>query len=661
MRIQSILVVNGTPELAQMVRRAAPQGTVVDEATGLPQALERVQQNRPSLIILNKIEPESAQRELLNRIRQGWITRHLLLLVVETGPQDGFYRILDEVPAPEPAFTASGPLLPQAEFFSRLDESIRFNLEESENVLKASILKPDNFCLIWEQIPGPGAFEMRQEHVIRNARRAADGEKVCAISVTDNPGGNPGISTDVLSREIRNLGVEPLVHVAFRDRSRNQCESLLYQLASIDINSLLLVTGDYPSNAAFGGTSRPVFDLDSVNGLRLAAEMNRGMEHETSRRKVRLAPTDFFCGVAFTPFKREEAEVMGQYYKLHKKILAGADFVTTQVGYDARKLHELLQWLKNQERSIPAIASVYVLSYTTAKVMNANRIPGCVVTDKMVAKLAEEATAKDRGRQAQLDRAARMYAIAKGMGFAGASISGQDLPYESVEYVINKGEELGGRWPDLVNEFDYPQEGGFYLFKRDGKTGLNSPELAARTQPPSRPFIYSFSRFVHAVALEPGRPLFTTVKPVLKFVDKHKALKNIFSWFEYVTKTSLYGCQNCGDCALFDVAYLCPVSQCPKNQRNGPCGGSYNGWCEVYPNERKCIWVKAYRRLKSQHQEDSIGDNIIPPCDWALWESSSWLNFFMGRDHVSARLGIKPAQDQSDASPEEKPRPSAKK
>jgi len=124
--------------------------------------------------------------------------------------------------------------------------------------------------------------------------------------------------------------------------------------------------------------------------------MNRGMEHETMRRKVRLASTDFFCGVAFTPFKREEAEVMGQYYKLHKKIQAGADFVTTQVGYDARKLHELLVWLQKQERSIPAIATIYMLSYTTARVMNTNRIPGCVVTDKMLAQLKEESSNKDK-------------------------------------------------------------------------------------------------------------------------------------------------------------------------------------------------------------------------------------------------------------------------
>jgi methylenetetrahydrofolate reductase (NADPH) len=91
------------------------------------------------------------------------------------------------------------------------------------------------------------------------------------------------------------------------------------------------------------------------------------------------------------------------------------------------------------------------------------------------------------------------------------------------------------------------------------------------------------------------------------------------------------------------------MSQCPKNQRNGPCGGSYEGWCEVYPNERKCVWVKAYNRLKASSEEDTIGEYTVPPCNWELMGTSSWLNFYLGRDHSAKRLGIQP--------PPEKPSP----
>jgi methylenetetrahydrofolate reductase (NADPH) len=127
---------------------------------------------------------------------------------------------------------------------------------------------------------------------------------------------------------------------------------------------------------------------------------------------------------------------------------------------------------------------------------------------------------------------------------------------------------------------------------------------------------------------------------LMGFVDKHKSLEKSFHTFEHGVKVGLYGCQDCGDCAIFDVGYLCPMSQCPKGQRNAPCGGSFEGWCEVYPYEKQCVWVRAYQRLKASHREDTIGENIVPPCNWELWQTSSWVNYFLGKDHVSKRSGI---------------------
>ena len=127
----------------------------------------------------------------------------------------------------------------------------------------------------------------------------------------------------------------------------------------------------------------------------------------------------------------------------------------------------------------------------------------------------------------------------------------------------------------------------------------------------------------------------------MRAVDSSSIARKAFHTLEYWIKTALYGCKDCGDCALYDVAYLCPVSQCPKDQRNAPCGGSYYGWCEVYPGEKQCIWVRVYQRLKSQGKEDTIGEHIVPPCNWDLWQTSSWVNYFLGRDHLAKRAGIR--------------------
>jgi methylenetetrahydrofolate reductase (NADPH) len=515
-------------------------------------------------------------------------------------------------------------------------------IAQQPNVLKEAILNPDVFAVTWEQIPGRGAFEPQQEATLENARKAAKTGKIHAVSVTDNPGGNPAISTEMLCVLIKKQGIEPLVHMALRDKNRNEGESLLYGMAAEGLRNVLMLTGDYPASSAFGTLPKPVFDLDSVHGLQLVTKMNRGIEQETAGKKTTLAATDFFAGAAVSPFKATEAELIGQYIKLKKKIEAGAGFIVTQVGYDTRKLHELLQWLKNNNYHVPVLANIYVLSYGAARVMNAGQIPGCVVTDKLLAILDEERKAGDKGKQNRFARAARQYAIAKGMGFAGVHIGGQGISYETVEYIIDKGNELTPRWQEFLPEFDFPQKDGFYLYQKDDKNGLNTDKLSDRITKPTHPFVYGLSRAAHATVFNPKSVVFKSFYPIAKGVDNTRACKHLLEGSEHMAKVALFGCQNCGDCGLFDVAFLCPIAQCPKNQRNGPCGGSQNGWCEVYPHEHQCIWVRAYDRMKAHGQEESFGKYIVPPNDWALRNTSSWLNYYCGRDHTAKRLGIKP-------------------
>jgi methylenetetrahydrofolate reductase (NADPH) len=364
-------------------------------------------------------------------------------------------------------------------------------------------------------------------------------------------------------------------------------------------------------------------------------------------KKVTLASTDFFAGVCVSPFKREESELIIQYYKLKKKIDAGAKFIITQVGYDARKFHELLQWLRINHCSLPALANIYILPYGTAKLMSVNKIPGCVVTSKLVAELAEEAKTQDKGKSTRLLRAAKLYAIAKGMGYAGAHIGGHGITSDMVEFIITQGEELSKNWQPFVAEFDYPQPDGFYLFEKDPRTGLNTNVLAKRPLNPSKPLIYQFSRLAHRLIFNEKSRRFGLLQKFAQRVDAVPKAKRVVGHVEHLIKAALFHCMDCGDCALFDIAYVCPMSQCPKNQRNGACGGSYEGWCEVYPNEQKCIWVQAYERLKAYGEEAKLGETIVPPCNWDLWQTSSWLNFYLGRDHTAKRLGVKPPQPKS--------------
>ncbi|MDA0711882.1 MAG: methylenetetrahydrofolate reductase C-terminal domain-containing protein, partial [bacterium] len=102
---------------------------------------------------------------------------------------------------------------------------------------------------------------------------------------------------------------------------------------------------------------------------------------------------------------------------------------------------------------------------------------------------------------------------------------------------------------------------------------------------------------------------------------------------ERVSKSILFDCRDCGDCSLFETAYLCPESQCVKNQRNGPCGGSRDLLCEVTDTE--CIWSRAYRRLKSENRASDLLTHAPVLQNQALRRTSSWVNAWLGKDHAS--------------------------
>lgn len=510
------------------------------------------------------------------------------------------------------------------------------------NRFKDSVLDKNTFSVTWEVVPGRGAREKSQEVAMLSALEAVKGEKVDAITITDNPGGNPAILADYLGTEILQIGIEPLVHFTCKDKNRNQIESQLYALDRAGVRNLLVMTGDYPV-AGYKGRPKPVFDLDPIHTLELISEMNGGLEVQGPKGPSNLQKSDFFAGAAVSPFKSNEAELMAQYYKLKKKIAGGAKFIVTQLGYDARKFHEVLQFLKINKIDIPVIGNIYILPFGAAKVMNSNSIPGCVVPDKLLAELDVERTAEDKGVSARLLRGAKMYAFMKGMGFAGVHIGGHGIKYDQVEYIIAKGEELSGNWQELIKEFDYPQPNGFYYFEKDQNISLNSDQPSNRKDLPldiKVPKVYSFMRSIHKLAFEPHSPFFPFMQGIFKLKKNNKAHS-----IEHLLKVVSNDCKDCGDCALTDVAYVCPMSQCPKSQRNGACGGSNQGWCEVYPNEKKCVWVQAYARLKKYGDEDQLGAYRVPPVNWNLYQTSSWCNFFMGNDHTAERLGIKKQLD----------------
>lgn len=505
-----------------------------------------------------------------------------------------------------------------------------------KNRFKEALFNPDEFPVTWELVPGRGAREAAQEKALEQAGQAAAGKQIIALTVTDNPGGNPAMSAAFMGGEILKLGGEPLVHFTCKDKNRNQIESELYALDRMGVRNLLVMSGDYPVTG-FQGRPAPVFDLDPIHTLQLITEMNQGLEYPGIKGTIKHKTADFFPGAVVSHFKATEAEQMAQYFKLKKKVAAGARFIVTQLGYDARKFQEVLLFMQQNDLKVPLVGNIYILPYGTAKMMNGGDLPGCVVPDKLLAELDAERNAPDKGQAARILRAARMYAIMKGLGFSGVHVGGHNIRYEQVIEIIRQGEALAPQWSDLTRYFDFPIPGGFYYFERDPGTGLNRKGTALRQERQldfSPEVMYCFSRIFHQLLFEPEKNFYGLMRGICRKLAGTK-MEGLFHKLEHLTKALLFDCRDCGDCALIDLAYLCPMSQCPKNQRNGACGGSFAGWCEVHPGKKKCVYVRAYARLKKYREENTLDKDCIPPCNWDFYQTSSWINFYLERDHTA--------------------------
>jgi len=499
---------------------------------------------------------------------------------------------------------------------------------------KEALLGKKEFIYTLELVPGRGSRGKTQDDVLRIAERAAKSRFVHAVSITDNPGGHPALSPDVIGLEISRLGIDPIIHFTCKDKNRNQIESILYSLDRNGLSNLLVMTGDFPLYG-FEGKAKPVFDLDSVQLLYLISRMNQGLDIDGKAPGggVQLPPTHFLKGCNVSPFKKYEPEVTAQYYRLHKKMRMGADFVITQLGYDARKFDELLRYVRQRESiRIPILGNVYILNLAVARIMNRGGVPGCVVTDELLHIYEEEAGTPDKGKAASLKRAAKLIAILKGIGYDGVHIGGPNLSFEDVEWVIEKSKEFLRNWEEWVREFSFPQKDGFYLFEKDQKTGLNTDLLASKRSRPVKDLGYGIMRLFHRLAFTPEAPLYNPARWFFKKIDG-TGLEGPVTEFEYWIKFISSRCRRCGDCTLLEVAFLCPQSQCPKYLFNGQCGGSIEGWCEVFPGKKRCIYFRALNRLKSYGEEDSLKEGYTPPRNWELDQTSSWSNYFLARDH----------------------------
>jgi methylenetetrahydrofolate reductase (NADPH) len=532
------------------------------------------------------------------------------------------------------------------------------NLRQSQH-LRELFDGSEGFPVGVELVSTRGTMSAQQSIKVRDfAESLTYSPQVDWVSITDNAGGNPQLAPIALGTPILYAGKEVIVHLTCKDLNRHGLESLLWMYASQGFHNVLALTGDYPMSGR-EGLAKPVFDIDSIGLLHIIQKMNGGMEvpcSPSSLKTKKLDSTFFFSGAVCSPYKCAENTLLPQYYKLEKKIENGAEFVIPQIGYDSRKASEMLAYMQHRSLDhVPVIGNVYVLSPFVARLFSEQKIPGVVVTPELNDLCQKRGRSPDKGKAFFIELAAKQVAIFKGLGYRGAYLGGVHR-FDEVSKIMELADGFApDDWQQFAREINYSRSGEYFCFGADPATGLADASAflpsAAKAERPKGDFSFRMSKRVHGIAFENGKGLAPLAK---RLCNKGATGMQAPKWMrtiEHLSKATLYACKDCGDCSLAQTAFLCPESQCAKNQRNGPCGGTRDGLCEVL--DKPCIWSRAYDRRKSEGRANQLLDFVPVFQDQSLRGSSGWANYWHQQDHEgkASRAKANNSQDQTPPTP----------
>ncbi|WP_290974215.1 methylenetetrahydrofolate reductase C-terminal domain-containing protein [Herbaspirillum sp.] len=478
------------------------------------------------------------------------------------------------------------------------------------SVLKQA-LNEGRFVCVLEAVPQPSASHLAALGQIVRRGHLAGWPLLPAFSDRVGPRSD---RSPLAGAEALGDPASALLHFSGKDRER---ADLLRQMASMKergLSQLLLLSGDrlpghHPGQA-------PVRYLESVPALQLA----------------RAYCPDWLLGAALNPFKYREEEGGAQYLKAQKKLLAGADFLTLQLGFDAAKHMEAQAWMRAQACAKPMLACVMLL--TEKRAVALQDVPGIVITESMRGLLVREQQVSSAYAWARsLERLALQIVGLQLMGYAGVHVCGVHTPDEllSLEQEIGKQRESAvsltawiERWQASWQMPDAPR---VCFTPGTGAWKMGQSSVAATRRERLRYTLLSkvHGRFFSRTGWISNAFGWSMTRPLWRDGVAANALHAV----ERAIKRPLLGCDTCGRCRLQDTLYVCPET-CPKGLANGPCGGTYLNRCEF--GDRECVHSVKYRIAKSADQLPVLARTLIPGIETDDRHRSSWPGWFSSED-----------------------------
>jgi len=229
--------------------------------------------------------------------------------------------------------------------------------------------------------------------VVREKARLLKGH-VDAVNITDCQTAIVRMSSIAAGVITQSEGVEPVIQMTCRDRNRIGMQSDILGASALGLKNLLCLTGDHQKFGNHPG-SKGVFDMDSIQMLGMVKAM-RDEKRFQCGEEIKNSEPRLFLGAAANPFAYPFEY---RAVRLGKKVLAGADFIQTQIIYNVEKFTRFMEMV----RDLGLDEKVFILAGVTppkslgmVRYMKSS-VPGMDVPDEIIRRMKDAKDKQEEG------------------------------------------------------------------------------------------------------------------------------------------------------------------------------------------------------------------------------------------------------------------------
>ncbi len=224
-------------------------------------------------------------------------------------------------------------------------------------------------------------------------------ECVDAVNFTDNPSSTPRMSSLACSLIALQNGVEPVLQIAARDRTRMGLQGEVLGASALGIRNILCLTGDHPRLGPPPNGRMDIWDIDAIQAMWIIRRM-RDEAQFLDCREIKCAP-QVFIGAAGSPYA---STPLIQAMREEKKVNAGAQFMQTNLIFDFDGFKQYLEALERRDvtQRVPILAGISpIRSVKAAYAMR--QVPGVKIPDTVIQRMEASADPKEESVQITLE------------------------------------------------------------------------------------------------------------------------------------------------------------------------------------------------------------------------------------------------------------------